>query len=65
MIVGIESFHLMICQQISAVVSLYYDDDDNRHGFYVKASGEETQAAQHTVLEDIPLEEWLHLVGHL
>ncbi len=47
----------------SAVVSLYYDDDDNRHGFYVKASGEETQAAQHTVLEDIPLEEWLHLVG--
>lgn len=47
----------------SKVVSLYYDDDDNRHGFYVKASGEETQAAEHTVLEDIPLEEWLHLVG--
>ena len=47
----------------SAVVSLYYDDDDNRHGFYIKASGEETQAAEHTVLEDIPLEEWLHLVG--
>ena len=47
----------------SAVVSLYYDDDDNRHGLYVKAAGEETQAAEHTVLEDIPLKEWLHLVG--
>lgn len=47
----------------SAVVSLYYDDDDNRHGLYVKTGGEATQAAEHTVLEDIPLEEWLHLVG--
>lgn len=45
------------------VASLYYDDDDNRHGFYVKTGGEETQAAEHTVLEDIPLKEWLHLVG--
>lgn len=47
----------------SKVVSLYYDDDDNRHGLFVKVDGEATQAAEHTVLEDIPLEEWLHLVG--
>ena len=47
----------------SAVVSLYYDDDDNRHGLYVKTGDEATQAAEHTVLEDIPLGEWLHLVG--
>lgn len=47
----------------SKVVSLYYDDDDNRHGLFVKVGGEATQAAEHTVLEDIPLEEWLHLVG--
>ena len=47
----------------SKVVSLYYDDDDNRHGLFVKVGGEATQAAEHTVLEDIPLQEWLHLVG--
>ncbi|MCG9129971.1 LamG domain-containing protein [Candidatus Poribacteria bacterium] len=46
-----------------AVVSLYYDDDDNRHGFFVKTGGQETKAAEHTVLEDIPLEQWIHLVG--
>lgn len=46
-----------------AVVSLYYDDDDNQHGFFVRAGGEETKAAQHNVLEDIPIEEWIHLVG--
>ena len=45
------------------VLSLYYDDDDNRHGLYVKVGGQATQAAQHTVLEDIPLKQWLHLVG--
>ncbi len=46
-----------------AVVSLYYDDDDNQHGFFVRAGGQETKAAQHNVLEDIPLEQWIHLVG--
>lgn len=47
----------------TAVVSLYYDDDDNQHGFFVRAGGQSTQAAKDNVLEDIPLEEWLHLVG--
>ena len=47
----------------SAVASLYYDDDDNQHGFFVRAGGQSTVAAQDNVLEDIPLEEWLHLVG--
>ena len=47
----------------SAVVSLYYDDDDNQHGFFVRAGGQSTVAAQDNVLEDIPLEEWLHLTG--
>lgn len=47
----------------SAVVSLYYDDDDNQHGFFVRAGGKSTVAAQDNVLEDIPIEEWLHLTG--
>ena len=47
----------------SAVVSLYYDDDDNQHGFFVRAGGQSTQAAKDNVLEDIPIEEWLHLAG--
>ena len=47
----------------SAVASLYYDDDDNQHGFFIRAGGQETKAAQHNVLEDIPLEQWIHLVG--
>ena len=47
----------------SAVASLYYDDDDNQHGFFVRAGGKSTVAAQDNVLEDIPLEEWLHLTG--
>ena len=47
----------------TAIASLYYDDDDNQHGFFVKAGGQSTQAAKDNVLEDIPLEEWLHLVG--
>jgi hypothetical protein len=45
------------------VVTLYYDDDDNRHGFFVKVDNKATQAAQHLIQEDIPLNEWLHLVG--
>ncbi len=45
------------------VVTLYYDDDDNQHGFFVKAGGKNSDPAQHNVLEDIPLNEWLHLVG--
>ena len=47
----------------SAVASLYYDDDDNQHGFFVRAGGKSTVAAQDNVLEDIPIEEWLHLTG--
>ena len=47
----------------SAVASLYYDDDDNQHGFFIRAGGQSTQAAKDNVLEDIPLEEWLHLTG--
>lgn len=47
----------------TTVASLYYDDDDNQHGFFIKAGGQATQAAQDNVLEDIPIEEWLHLVG--
>ena len=46
-----------------AVASLYYDDDDNQHGFFIRAGGKETIAAQHNVLADIPLKQWLHLVG--
>lgn len=45
------------------VVTLYYDDDDNRHGFFIKVGNQATQAAQHLIQEDIPLGEWLHLVG--
>ncbi len=47
----------------SKVVTLYYDDDDNQHGFFVKAGGKNSDPAQHNVLADIPLNEWLHLVG--
>ena len=47
----------------TAVASLYYDDDDNQHGFFIRAGGQSTQAAKDNVLEDIPIEEWLHLVG--
>ncbi len=47
----------------TAVASLYYDDDDNQHGFFIKTGGQATQAAKDNVLEDIPTEEWLHLVG--
>ena len=44
-------------------ITLYYDDDDNRHGFFVKVNNQATQAAQHLIQEDIPLNEWLHIVG--
>ncbi len=47
----------------TAVASLYYDDDDDQHGFFIKTGGQATQAAEDNVLEDIPTEEWLHLVG--
>ncbi len=47
----------------TAVASLYYDDDDNQNGFFVRAGGQSTQAAKDNVLEDIALEEWLHLTG--
>ncbi len=47
----------------TAVASLYYDDDDNQHGFFIRAGGQSTQAAKDNVLEDIPIEEWLHLAG--
>lgn len=45
------------------VVTLYYDDDDNRHGFFVKVGAKATNAGQHLIQEDIPLNEWLHIVG--
>ncbi len=45
------------------VITLYYDDDDNRHGFFVKVNDKATQAAQHLIQEDIPLNEWIHIVG--
>lgn len=47
----------------SAVASLYYDDDDNQHGFFVRAGGKSTDAASHNIQEDIPVEEWVHLAG--
>jgi hypothetical protein len=45
------------------VATLYYDDDDNQHGFFVRASGNSTDAKKDLIQEDIPTEEWLHLVG--
>ena len=45
------------------VVTLYYDDDDNQHGFFVRASGKSTDANKDLIQEDIPIGEWLHLVG--
>ena len=45
------------------VVSLYYDDDDNQHGFFVRASGNSCNAATDLIQEDIPLNEWLHVTG--
>jgi len=47
----------------SMVATLYYDDDDNRHNFWVKAGKGNTDAASHDIKGDIPTEEWLHLVG--
>ena len=47
----------------SKVVTLYYDDDDNRHGFFVKVDANATNAGQHLIQEDIPLEQWIHIVG--
>jgi len=45
------------------VASLYYDDDDNQRGFFIRASGQSTDAAKDLIQEDIPTEEWLHLLG--
>jgi hypothetical protein len=45
------------------VVTLYYDDDDNQYGFFVRAGGNSTDAAKDLIQEDIPLEEWIHMVG--
>ncbi len=45
------------------VVTLYYDDDDNQYGFFVRAGGNSTDAAKDLIQEDIPLEEWLHMAG--
>ena len=47
----------------SKAVTLYYDDDDNRHGFFVKVGAKATNAGQHLIQEDIPLNEWIHIVG--
>ncbi|MBD3184813.1 hypothetical protein GF312_21200 [Candidatus Poribacteria bacterium] len=45
------------------VASLYYDDDDDQHGFFLRADGESCAAEDDMIQEDIPLEDWLHLVG--
>ena len=45
------------------VVSLYYDDDDNQHGFWITANGTACNAATDMIQEDIPLNEWIHLAG--
>jgi len=45
------------------VVTLYYDDDDNQYGFFVRAGGNSTDAAKDLIQEDIPLEEWVHMMG--
>ncbi len=47
----------------SKVVTLYYDDDDNRHGFFVKVDAKATNAGQHLIQEDIPIGKWIHIVG--
>ncbi len=43
----------------TSVASLYYDDDDNRNGFFVRAGGLSADPAKDDVQEDIPTEEWL------
>jgi hypothetical protein len=45
------------------VASLYYDDDDNEYGFYVGVDGKGPVKNQDIVQSDIPLEQWLHMVG--
>jgi hypothetical protein len=45
------------------VVTLYYDDDDNQYGFFVKAGGNSTNAAENLIQEDIPLGVWIHMMG--
>ncbi len=47
----------------SKAVTLYYDDDDNRHGFFVKVGAKATNAGQHLIQEDIPVGKWIHIVG--
>lgn len=47
----------------SKVVTLYYDDDDNQHGFFVKVGNKATVAGEHLIQEDIPLNEWIHIAG--
>jgi hypothetical protein len=45
------------------VVTLYYDDDDNQHGFFLRAEGESCDVAEDMVQEDIAIGEWLHIMG--
>lgn len=45
------------------VASLYYDDDDDQHGFFLRANGESCDAAKDMIQEDIPTEEWIHILG--
>ena len=47
----------------SKVITLYYDDDDNRHGFFVKVGNTATIAGQHLIQEDIPVDKWIHIAG--
>jgi len=45
------------------VVTLYYDDDDNQYGLFVRCGANSTVAAEDLIQEDIPLGEWIHMVG--
>ena len=45
----------------SKAITLYYDDD-NRHGFFVKVGAKATNAGEHLIQEDIPLNQWIHIV---
>lgn len=45
------------------VVTLYYDDDDNRYNFWIRTPKAETDVAKHDIKGDIPTKKWLHLVG--
>jgi len=45
------------------VATFYYDDDDNRHNFWLRTPNANTDAAKHDIKGDIPTKKWLHLTG--